>query len=174
MVTKGEKRWFFFKFFPRVPPFGFFFHFVVPKRKQINWPKCNSEQTWYIYTPALEAEVPTKWSWKSCWSRDLGPCQCQSGLYSGRLQVNNPKTFLRCSIQSYEIKSPPWTILSFRILGIFSVENISCVFLCFKLETIVSYWEEYCESVQSWLLEQLLNMNARNLFICSTEWESSI
>ena len=26
--------------------------------------------------------------------------------------------------QSYEIKSPPWTILWFRILGIFSVENI--------------------------------------------------
>ena len=32
--------------------------------------------------------------------------------------------------QSYEIKSPPWTILWFRILGIFSVENIKrlCVF----------------------------------------------
>ena len=27
--------------------------------------------------------------------------------------------------QSYEIKSPPWTILWFRILGIFSVENIA-------------------------------------------------
>ena len=27
--------------------------------------------------------------------------------------------------QSYEIKSPPWTILCFRILGIFSVENIA-------------------------------------------------
>ena len=27
-------------------------------------------------------------------------------------------------LQSYEIKSPPWTILGFRILGIFSVENI--------------------------------------------------
>jgi hypothetical protein len=26
--------------------------------------------------------------------------------------------------QSYEIKSPPWTIWRFRILGIFSVENI--------------------------------------------------
>jgi hypothetical protein len=26
--------------------------------------------------------------------------------------------------QSYEIKSPPWTILWFKILGIFSVENI--------------------------------------------------
>jgi hypothetical protein len=27
-------------------------------------------------------------------------------------------------MQSYEIKSPPWTILWFRILGIFFVENI--------------------------------------------------
>ena len=26
--------------------------------------------------------------------------------------------------QSYEIKSPPWTIWLFRILGIFSIENI--------------------------------------------------
>ena len=33
--------------------------------------------------------------------------------------------------QSYEIKSPPWTILWYRILGIFSVENIKrlCVFM---------------------------------------------
>ena len=33
--------------------------------------------------------------------------------------------------QSYVIKSAPWTILWFRILGIFSVENIkrSCVFM---------------------------------------------
>ena len=43
-------------------------------------------------------------------------------------------------IQSYVIKSAPWTILWFRILGIFSVENIrGCVFLCFKLAPIVSY-----------------------------------
>ena len=28
-------------------------------------------------------------------------------------------------LQSYEIKSPPWTIWLFRILGIFSVENIN-------------------------------------------------
>ena len=33
--------------------------------------------------------------------------------------------------QSYEIKSPPYTILWFRILGVFSVENIKrlCVFM---------------------------------------------
>ena len=36
-----------------------------------------------------------------------------------------------CCHQSYEIKSPPWTILWFRILGIFSAENIKrlCVFM---------------------------------------------
>ena len=36
-----------------------------------------------------------------------------------------------CWIQSYVIKSAPWTILWFRILGIFSVENIKrlCVFM---------------------------------------------
>ena len=34
-------------------------------------------------------------------------------------------------LQSYLIKSPPWTILWFRILGIFSVENVKrlCVFM---------------------------------------------
>ena len=32
--------------------------------------------------------------------------------------------FLLIVIQRYEIKSPPWTILLFRILGIFSDENI--------------------------------------------------
>ena len=39
---------------------------------------------------------------------------------------------LLCSFhQSYEIKSPPWIILWFRILGIFSIENINkfCVFM---------------------------------------------
>ena len=36
-----------------------------------------------------------------------------------------------CFTQRYEIKSPPWTILWFRILRIFSVENIKrfCVFM---------------------------------------------
>ena len=35
------------------------------------------------------------------------------------------------SDQSYEIKSPPWTIFWFRIFGIFSVKNIKrlCVFM---------------------------------------------
>ena len=39
--------------------------------------------------------------------------------------------------QSYEMKSPPWTILWFRILGIFSVENIlfSVADYCLKFET---------------------------------------
>ena len=36
--------------------------------------------------------------------------------------------------QSYEIKSSPWTILWFRILGIFSVENIEVV--CFYVSNL--------------------------------------
>ena len=50
-----------------------------------------------------------------------------------------PKLFVDLILlkQSYEIKSPPWTILWFRILGIFSIGiQIGWVFLCFKLETI--------------------------------------
>ena len=40
---------------------------------------------------------------------------------------NNDYEFRRCCgfRQSYEIKSPPWTILWFRILGIIFVENIA-------------------------------------------------
>ena len=34
------------------------------------------------------------------------------------------KKVMMTTTQSYEIKSPPWTILWFRILGIFSVEDI--------------------------------------------------
>ena len=37
----------------------------------------------------------------------------------------NCKLSDHCVIQSYEIKSPPWTIMWFRILGISSVENIA-------------------------------------------------
>jgi hypothetical protein len=38
------------------------------------------------------------------------------------------------------------------------------VFSCFKLETIVSYWEEYCESMQSWLLSEVWNIKTPNLY----------
>ena len=38
-------------------------------------------------------------------------------------------------MQSYEIKSPPWTILWFRILGIFSVENIDRLGGVFMFQT---------------------------------------
>ena len=39
--------------------------------------------------------------------------------------INRAARLFGTSEQSYEIKSPPWTILWFRILGIFSVENIA-------------------------------------------------
>ena len=47
------------------------------------------------------------------------------GLLCFRLQrILNCMTLLHlCLPQSYEIKSPPWTIWGFRIPGIFSVEN---------------------------------------------------
>ena len=66
--------------------------------------------------------------------------------------------------QSYEIKSPPWAILWFRILGIFSVENIKRLGV-FMFQT----WDSYCESVQSWLLSQVWNIKTHNIFIFSTE-----
>ena len=60
------------------------------------------------------------------------------------------------SRQSYEIKSPPWTILWLRILGIFSVENIKrlCIFM-FKT----------CSNSQ--LLRRVLWINAEQTIIWS-------
>ena len=40
-----------------------------------------------------------------------------------------------CTKQSYEIKSPPWTILGFRILGIFSVKKYKEV-VCFYVSNL--------------------------------------
>ena len=47
-------------------------------------------------------------------------------------------------------------------------KQVVCFYVT-KIETIVSYWEEYCESVQSRLLEQVWNIKTHNLFIFSTE-----
>ena len=41
--------------------------------------------------------------------------------------------------------------------------------LCFKLAPIVSYWEEYCESMQSWLLSEVWNIKTPNLAIFKRE-----
>ena len=45
-------------------------------------------------------------------------------MLKNKIRVNNLFQNYTYS-QSYEIKSPPWTILWFRILEIFSVENIA-------------------------------------------------
>ena len=57
----------------------------------------------------------------------------QTRIYDNDLSSKRVCDFLKVRIlnQSYEIKFPPWTILWFKILGIFSVENIKklCVFM---------------------------------------------
>ena len=52
-------------------------------------------------------------------------------MKSADVRYGRPQMQIGTFHQSYEIKSPPWTILWFRILGIFSVENIKrlCVFM---------------------------------------------
>ena len=40
---------------------------------------------------------------------------------------------------------------------------------CFKLQTKVNCWEEYCESMHCWLLSKVWNIIAPNLSIFSTE-----
>ena len=60
--------------------------------------------------------------------------QTESEILAGLGQLSSLKLVninIVWFIQSYEIKSPPWTILWFRILGIFPVEYIKrlCVFM---------------------------------------------
>ena len=61
--------------------------------------------------------------------------------------------------------------LSLRRWRTFILEKnkIDCVLWCIKLQTIVSCWEEYCESMHSWLLSEVWNIIAPNLSIFSTE-----
>ena len=72
-------------------------------------------------------------------------------------------------MQSYEIKSPPWTLLWFRILGNFSVENMGWVFLCFKLQTIVSSALIHSTLLSSWLGASLKHKNTQPLYIFNIE-----
>ena len=61
-----------------------------------------------------------------------------------------------CYVQSYEIKSPPWTIWWFRILGISLLKiKIGWVLWCFKLQTIVSCALIYSTLLSSWLLSEV-------------------
>ena len=96
-----------------------------------------------------------------------------SGALSWEPQESiSPKTFNQhkhvtydvSSNQSYEIKSPLWTIWWFRILGIVSVENIdSWEILCFKLQTIVSCALIHSTLLNSWLLSEVWYIIAPNL-----------
>ena len=78
-------------------------------------------------------------------------------------------------IQSYEIKSPPWTIWWFGTLGIFSVENIDWLGdFMFQTSDNVS-----CALIHSTLLSSLLfsevwNIKSPNLSIFSARLGSSI
>ena len=73
------------------------------------------------------------WNWQVY--QHLSECHLtdsilQQSHHSGLLWLH-PNVFAIWYLQSYVIKSAPWTILWFRILGIFSVENIKrlCVFM---------------------------------------------
>ena len=52
------------------------------------------------------------------------PQLCNDYTASLELSESRSVDYTIALVQSYEIKSPLWTISRFRILGIFSVENI--------------------------------------------------
>ena len=72
----------------------------------------------FLMDPQKLDEIWPNICWRNCHYHLSIVCICRSKNESGFQQ-------------SYEIKSPPWTILWFRILGIFSVENIDrlCVLM---------------------------------------------
>ena len=64
------------------------------------------------------------------WSLHEGPSTLASPAFKAKLS-------LYLHSQSYIIKSAPWTILSFRILGIFSVENMYKEVVCFYVSNLL-------------------------------------
>ena len=61
---------------------------------------------------------------------------------------------------------PSLSLSRWRTLTLLKI-SIGWVFWCFKLQTIVSnwYWEEYCESMQSWLLSEVWNIKTPTLLM---------
>ena len=74
-------------------------------------------------------------------------------------------------MQSYEIKSPPWTILQFRILGIFSVENIAKlgVFMFQTSDNSQLCIDSQYSSQQLTIVSSLKHKNTQPLYIFNRE-----
>ena len=82
----------------------------------------------------------------------------------GRLQKNE---YPCCYFQSYEIKSPPCTILWFRILGILPVENIKrlCVFMFQTWENSQLLRRVLWISAELTIVSSLKHKNTQPLYI---------
>ena len=107
----------------------------------------------------------------SCFSRFIehpvkrfeGICIQDGQLYDQR----GFKGFLQLYFSKLCNQVPSLNLSRWRTLTLEKIKT-GWVLWCIKLQTIVSYWEEYCESVQSWLLSQVWNIETHNLFIFST------
>ena len=87
-------------------------YLVIPKKK---YSRSEKETMFIILRGRFQIKV-----FKMVTRSDLKNAnQCQVLYWSNQTSFN-----VVSLQQSYEIKSPPWTIWWFRILGIFSVENI--------------------------------------------------
>ena len=73
--------------------------------------------------------------------------------------------------QIYEIKSPSWTILWFRILGIFSVKNIKrlCVFMFQTSDNSQLCIDSQYSSQQLPIVSSLKHKNTQPLYIFNRE-----
>ena len=74
-------------------------------------------------------------------------------------------------VQSYVIKSAPWTILWFRILGIFSVENIKrlCVFMYHTWDNSQLLRRVLWISAELDIVSSLKHKNTQPLYIFNRE-----
>ena len=83
----------------------------------------------------------------------------------------NPTCVAVSFLQSYEIKSPPWTILWFRIPGIFSVQNIKrlCIFMFQTWDNSQLLRRVLWISAELTIVSSLKHKNTRALYIFNRE-----
>ena len=144
-----------------------------------NWLRTDSIRRWSSWLVnikkwALEAFALTLKH--SIYIRTVSSLRVFSTLLMGRLGRATHWLLTQISqeeipgMQSYVVcnQVPSLSLFRWRTLTLLKIK-IGWMFWCFKLQTIVSYWEEYYESMQSWLLSQVWNIKTPNLSIFSTE-----
>ena len=111
-----------FLFHKNCSPYNYVFHIIAQVTQNLEL-SAYAQRTTYLFFGRIENS-------KNCF-QDLLTFRWSQNQNTSPPMVAQVWLFYYCGIQSYIIKSAPWTILWFTILGIFSVEYIKrlCVFM---------------------------------------------